>query len=232
MTRPKGNVTAVGLVNGSMAVAKKAAKVKNVLRTRTFLASKSSMNESFQVLTGSQSCYPVGTQFTDETFLFSAVQLSQNAQAWIKSHDCYRISLVEVFATMNVASLGNGPNEQTTPVEVYFYEDTDADPATQTSWIRVQDRDNLGRVVLTKANPSMRLITFKPTITFAAGGAGQDPANMIASKNQWLDALSLDQLYSGLRIFTCCGQKDQTGRTYSYHVGYTVRYTIEARQPL
>jgi len=229
-SKKNNSSTAVGLVNGSMAVAKAAAKVRNVTRKRMFLAIKAPGDESLQVLSGSQSMYPTGTQFTTETLLFSADQLSNNAESWIQSHDRYRISQIEVFATLNTISESQG--EQTLPVECYFYEDTDADPATQTSWIRLSDRENVGRVVLTKANPSQRLISFKPTVSFAAGAVSQAPSNVIPKKDQWLDAVALAQVHAGLRIFTCCGQKDASARSYAYHVRYQVRYHIEAQQPI
>jgi len=221
----------VGLVNGSMAVAKQAAKVKQFIRKRHFLNKLSIVEDSAQVLSGSQSKYPVGSQFSAGTLLFSASSLSANAQAWIQTHDKFRISQVEIFATL-VSRSKTGGVDRTVPVEVYFYEDTDADPATLTSWIRLQDRDNIGRVVLNALHPSMKLAAFKPTPTFAAGSQAQDTANLIPSKNTWLDALSLNQLYAGFRTFTACAQTDTTGQSYDYSVAYTVRYTIEASQPI
>ena len=229
--RNKSVVASVGLVNGSMAVAKQAAKVKQILRKRHFLNEVSTLESSSQVLSSSQSNYPVGSQFTSGTLLFSASELSANAVSWIQSHDKYRIAQVEIFATL-VSRSRNGGVDRTAPVELYFYEDTDADPATLTSWIRLQDRDNVGRVVLNAFTPSMKLVSFKPTPTFSAGSSAQDTANLIPGKNAWLDALSLQQLYSGLRTFSACAQVDTSGQSYDYTIAYTVRYTIEASQPL
>jgi hypothetical protein len=229
MSRKQNNNNIVGLVNGTMAVAKKAAKVRNLIRKRHFLTSKSVYADSEQVLSTTQSPYPTGTQFLAGTLLFEANDLSANAISWIQSHDRYRISQVEVFATISHLSR---EDDQSVPVELYFYEDTDADVGTQTSWLRVQDRDNVGRVVLTQAQPSMRLITFKPTISFAAGSAAQATANAIPDKNAWLDALSINQIYSGLRYFSCTPTRNTSGSTFQYTLALTRRYTIEACQPI
>jgi len=230
MTKAKSN-TAVGLINGSMAVAKQAAKVRTLTRKRHFLVKNSTLGNSTQVLSSTQSPYPVGSQFSAETLLFGAVELQPNAIQWIQSHDKYRIAQVEIFATL-VSRSKDGGISRTTPVEIYFYEDTDADPSTLTSWIRVADRDNVGRVVLNAFTPSMRLATFKPTVTYAANTGSQNPSNAIPSKSQWLDALAVDQLYSGLRVFTACPQVDTQGQSYDYSVAFTTRYTVEASQPI
>lgn len=228
MTR---NKSGLGLVNGSMAVAKSAAKVKNIMRTRHFMKSVADIESSEQVLSASQSPFPVGSQYTASTFLYNVAGLSTNAIEWVQKHDKYRISQVEVFVTLNARSR-NGSVDRSVPVEVFFYEDTDADPATATSWIRVQDRDNLGRVVLNALTPSQRILTFKPTLTFAAGAVDQNPANVVPKKDTWLDALAIQQLYSGLRVFSCCPQTDSSGQSYEYALTFQTRITIEAMQPL
>lgn len=221
-----------GLVNGSMAVARKAAKVKGVMRRRHFMEKVATLSPSSQVLSQSQSLYPVGSQFSTATLLFAANQLSTNAISWIQSNDKYRITEVEVFATLTSEST-TGRVEKSTPVELYFYEDTDADPSTLTSWIRVQDRDNLGKAVLTALNPTQRLITFKPTVTLAASSGGaQSPSNFVPAKGSWLDALAIDQLHSGVRLFTACAQTDAQGQSYRYSVQLSARYTVEATQPI
>ena len=230
-TKQRNNTSAVGLVNGSMAVARSSAKVKDSVRTRHLMTSVSVLESSQQVLSQSQSPYPVGSTFADATLLFSASQLSQNAQDWIQKFDKYRIKQVEVFVTAVAKTRGTNVTGNA-PIEVYFYEDTDADPATLTSWIRTSDRDNLGRVVLNSFTPSMRLITFKPTLTFAAGTGAQDPSNVIMPKDSWLDALALPQLYSGLRVFACCARTDTSGQTYEWQLTFNSRFTIEAKQPL
>jgi len=227
----KNSSSAVGLVNGSMAVARQAAKVKNITRRRHFMQLNSELVSSSQVLSATQSPYPVGSQFSAATLLFAATELSQNAQSWITSHDKYRVNQIEIFVTL-ASKLKDGSPLANQPVEVYFYEDTDAEPTTQTSWLRTCDRDNLGRVVLNAFQPSMRLITFKPTATFAAGPIDQNPGNVVPKKDAWLDALALNQLYSGLRVFSCCAQADTVGETYSYSLAFSYRVTIEASQPI
>lgn len=221
----------VGLVNGSMAVVKKAAKVKNIQRHRFFMNRQSELVSSEQVLSGTQSPYPVGSQFSAGTLLFAAVEFTDNAISWIQSHDVYRMAEVEVFVTL-VSRSKTGGIDRSLPVELYFYEDTDAEPVTQTSWLRTADRDNLGRVVLTVLQPSQRLITFRPTVTLAAGAIDQNPSNIVPGKNQWLDALAIQQLYSGLRWFSCCAQTDTQGQTYDYSLAFTYRAKIEAKQPI
>lgn len=221
----------VGLINGSMAVAKKAAKVKNITRKRHFLQSLAEVEKSEQVLSASQSPFPVGSQFNAGTLLFAASKLTNNAKEWIQSFDKYRISEIEVFCTLQSKSK-TGTADQSVPVEVFFYEDTDADPTTQTSWLRLADRTNVGRVVLNTLNPSARLVTFKPTITLAASVIEQNPANIVPKKDTWLDALSLQQLYSGVRFFSACPTTDAQGQSYDYTLNFQMRYTVECMQPI
>jgi hypothetical protein len=226
----KNDNSVVGLVNGSMAVAKKAAKVKNITRSRHFLEARASDNSFAQVLSETQSPFRLGSQFETTTLLFYASKLSDNAVEWIQKHDKYRISKVEVFASYILENQdGSVANDH---VEVYFYEDTDADPGTQTSWIRLRDRENVGRVVLTPQAPSQRLITFKPTPTFAAGSGIQSTQNQVPSKNMWLDAVAVEQRYSGLRVFAACPRADASGNTYRCTVNYLTRYHVEASQPI
>lgn len=196
-----------------------------------FMNNVSELASSQQVLSASQSLFPVGSQYTSSTILFAANELSTNAIEWIQKHDKYRISQVELFATL-VTRSRNSAVDRTAPVELYFYEDTDADPTTTTSWIRTSDRDNLGRVVLNAFHPSQRLITFKPTVSYAAGAVDQNPANVVPKKDMWLDALSINQLYSGVRVFSACPQTDSSGQSYEYSIAFTYRLTIEAMQPL
>jgi len=221
----------VGLVNGSMAVAKKAAKVKNITRKRHFLQSSAQVDISQQVLSATQSPFPVGSQFSAGTLLFSASKLTQNAREWVQNFDKYRICEIEVFCTLNSRSK-TGSIDQTAPVEIFFYEDTDADPTTQTSWLRTADRTNVGRVVLNAFNPSARLVTFTPTITLAASVIDQNPSNIVPKKDTWLDALSLQQLYSGLRYFSACPTTDAQGQSYDYTLSFQVRYSVECMQPI
>jgi len=222
----------LALVNGSLSVRKKGGRVKNISRVRHFMEQRARIVASQQVLSQTQSPYPVGSQFNATTLVFSASFLTNSAQSWIQTCDQYRIREVEVFATLTVASR-NGGVDRSIPVEVYFYEDTDATIANTTSWIRVSDRDNLGRVVLNSFCPTKKLISFKPTPTFDATNADPlSPSNLIPSKNAFLDALSLAQQYAGFRSFTCCPQTDATGQSYEYSVSYSCRYTVEARQPI
>jgi len=222
----------IALVNGSLAVRRGAGKVKNITRSRHFFQEDAVIMTSEQVLSGTQSPYPTGSQFANRTVTFSANKLTTNAQNWIQLHDRYRIREVEVLATLTSNTRGNNV-DKTLPVEVYFYEDTDADSSIQTSWIRVADRDNLGRVVLNAFMPSQKLISFKPTASFSVNTtASQSPNNMIPSKDQWMDALNLNQQLSSLRIFSCCAATDSTGNTYEYNLGLQIRYHVEVQQPL
>jgi len=222
----------VALVNGSLSVRSGSGKVKNITRSRHFFGYDAFLAGSTQVLSGEQSPYSVGSQYTNSTLIFSADKLTTNARAWIQQHDRYRVKEVEVLATLVSNTRGNQV-DKTLPVEVYFYEDTDADSTTETSWIRVCDRDNLGRVVLNAFTPAQKLISFKPTASFAATAtSSQNPANMLPSKNQWIDALNVKQQLSGLRVFSCCPQADSTGNTYGYSLCFQTRYHVEVQQPL
>jgi len=222
----------IALVNGSLAVKKGAGKIKNVTRVRHFFENISRRVASEQVLSQTQSPYPVGSQFGAGTFIFSCNALSNNAKEWIQGHDQYRVNSVEVFATLSFREK-IGSERRVAPVEVFFYEDTDADSTTQTSWLRTSDRDNLGRIVLTPMTPTLKVIEFRPTASFNVSSVvSQNPANLVPSKNQYLDALNLSQQLSGLRLFTACSYNDVSGQSYNYDVDFSVRYTVEARQPI
>jgi len=227
----KGNGAMVA-INGSMAPMSGGGKISKVVRDRKFLTAKVLSSKSEQVLSSSQSPYPIGSQYSNVTLLFTADYLSSSAKSWIQNYDKYRILLVEVYATLSVRSL-SGAFDKNLPVEVYFYEDTDADLGTQTSWIRTSDRLNVGKVILNSLTPSQKLISFQPTVSFAATTSdAQNPANVVPKKGIYLDALSLSQIHSGLRVFTACPNKDTQGQTYEYEVHFSTRYHIQVTQPI
>lgn len=222
----------VGTQNGSMAIPRNPGRVKNVNRTRHFCSKLATVTESSQVLSSSQSLYPVGSQYIGQTLRFQASELHTNAQEWIQKHDKYRVDELECFVTLQTSLKGSGNVDKTLPVEVYFYEDTDADPSTLTSWIRTADRSNLGRVVLNTFHPSARLIKFRPTISNSADGDVQDPSNIIPPKGTWLDALALNQLHSGVRVYAMCPATDSSGQSYAFKLNFTWRAKITAKEPL
>jgi hypothetical protein len=222
----------VAVVNGSMSVTKKAARVKKHIRQRCFMEADASRLESQQTLSGTQSPYPVGSQFVAGSFTYSAEQLSSSARTWIQSYDRFRIKNVEIFVT-GTARSKNGSVDKTVPIVVYYYEDTDCNSATQTSWIRVSDRDNLGKCVLTAMAPSQKLISFTPTVSFDPNTTtSQSPANVIPPKNTWLDAVNLSQQMAGFRFFAASPQVDATGETFKFDVTFETRYTVEVCQPI
>jgi len=224
------NTSLMGTVSGTMASQGRPERVRTVTTKRHFLEEKARIYPSEQVLSSTQSPYPVGSQFNAGTLLWDMTDLGPNAVEWIQSYDKFRILDVEVFATLTT----NFPDEpRNIPVELYFYEDTDADNNTQTSWIRVRDRRNIGKVVLNSFTPSMRIAKFSPTVSFAASGTNsQDPSNMIPKKNQWLDALATEQRHSGLRFFSACPTTDSSGASYKYTINLMTRITVEATQPI
>ena len=225
------NTTLMGTVNGTMASQGRPERVRSVTTKRHFLSEVARTYDSEQVLSTSQSPYQLGSAFANGTVLFAASDLGPNAESWIKSYDKYRITDVEVFATLTTRLRGSV--ERNIPVEVYFYEDTDADTATSSSWIRCRDRRNLGKVVLNALTPSQRIAKFKPTPSFNANEATvQSPSNTIPSKNIWMDALAINQKYSGLRFFAACPTADAQGQTYDFTISLMTKYTIEATQPL
>jgi len=172
----------VNLVNGSLSVKRNSGRVRNITRKRHFFEKDARVIPSEQVLSGTQSPYPVGTQFSAGTFIYSGLYLHQNATSWIQNYDRYRVTEVEVFCTLTSKS-ETGSIDGNVPVEVFFYEDTDADATTQTSWLRVSDRDNLGRIVLNSLMPSQKVISFRPTASFKADSVtSQSPANVIPRK--------------------------------------------------
>jgi len=228
----KSNNTTLALVNGSLSTTKRAARVKNTMRVRKFMQARANRFTSEQVLSSTQSPFGLGSQFCAGTLTTSAEQLSTSAKSWIQTHDRYRIKEVEIFVTVTARSK-DGAVDRNVPVTIYFYEDTDCESVTQTSWIRVSDRDNLGRVVVNSFTPSFRLITFTPTISFNPNTAtSQSPANVILKKNTWLDALNLSQQMAGFRFFAASPQFDTSGQSYEFDVTFETRYTIDACQPI
>jgi hypothetical protein len=222
----------IAVINGSMAVTKRAARVKKHVRQRCFMESDARRFESTQTLSGSQSPYPVGSQFIAGTMTTSIDQLSASAKNWVQSHDRYRIKNVEVFVT-GTARSKSGAVDRNVPIVIYYYEDTDCNSASQTSWVRVSDRDNLGRCVLTSMTPSQKLISFTPTISFdPTSGVSQSPANAILAKNTWLDAVNSSQQMAGFRFFAGTPQVDSAGETFEFDVTFETRYTVEVCQPI
>jgi hypothetical protein len=228
MTR--NNSTAM-VVSGNMSPTKGAAKVRSASTKRHGFEKTFRTFASTQVLSQSQSPFGVGSQFTEGTLVFSPSLLSDQMQAFIQSYDKYRICEIELFCTMNSAVRGGGNIDKTVPVHLYFYEDTDADTSVSTSWIRVQDRRNLGKVVLHATNPSQRLISFKPTASFSNQNVS-NVNNMQMSKNTWTDALSLVQEFSGVRFFAATPAADSTGNTFQFILHFEARYHLEMTQPL
>jgi hypothetical protein len=228
MTRNNAVAMAVA---GSMSPARGAAKIKNSGTTRMASEKVFRTFASQQVLSQSQSPFGVGSQFTEGTLLFSVEKLSDQMQSFVQSYDKYRIREVEIFCTMNSAVRGGGNIDKTVPVHLYFYEDTDANADTETSWIRVQDRRNLGKVVLHATNPSQRLISFTPTATFNNQNV-TNVNNMQMPKNFWTDSASIVQQFSGLRFFSATPAADSTGNTFQFILNFEVRYHLEVTQPL
>lgn len=230
MPKKKKNSMAISPLAG-MSPSQAMIRRNEVVVSRSFL--EDARNESSaQVLSASQSCYPVGSQYTEGTFTFSISKLSPNAQSFVQSYDKYRIKLVEVYATLSSRSR-NGAVDRNAPVNIWFYEDTDADSAVTTSWIRVRDRKNLGMVTLTALRPTQKLLSFEPTPCFSASSTGSlSPNNVVPRKGTWIDALAINQQFSSLRHFSACPQTDSSGQSYEYTIHFTTKYIVELKQPL
>jgi hypothetical protein len=209
---------------------KGAGRVTSQTTTRHYLSDAVEYN-SVQVLSATQSVYPVGSQFVAGTQTFSALGLSPNAQSFIQSYDKYKITNVEIFC--NLAQKTRGAVDKNVPVDIWFYEDVDCDSATQTSWLRTRDRRNLGNVTLNSFRPKARLLSFEPTPSFATTSVtSQSPANIVAQKGKWLDALNLSQQMAGFRFFAACPQVDVQGQTYDFSLFITTRFTVACSQPI
>lgn len=215
----------------SMLPTQGAGKVQANVTSRTYL-SNSRRYLSQNVLSTTQSLYGVGSTFTQGTLTFSAEQLSAAAQVYIQNYDKYKITGIEIFVTMGAESL-NGSVDKNVPVNLWFYEDTDCDSGTQTSWTRVRDRRNLGMVSLNAFTPTKRLLSFQPTPSFDTQTTlSQSPANIVPRKGQWIDALNLAQQMAGFRFFAACPQQDSGTASYRWNLNFTARYTIMLTQPI
>jgi hypothetical protein len=230
MVRNKKSSRAVALTS-SMLPASGAGRVSSQTSTRHYLSDATEYT-SEQVLSATQSLFPVGSQFVAGTQTFSANQLSSNAQGFIQSYDKYKITNVEIFA--NLASKSkSGSVDKNIPVDIWFYEDSDCDSVTATSWLRTRDRRNLGNVTLNAFKPKARLLSFEPTPSFNATSVqSQSPTNIVLNKGKWLDALNLSQQMAGFRFFAACPQVDASGQSYDFSIYLTTRYTVALQQPI
>jgi hypothetical protein len=215
-----------------MNTAKENARIRNVSTTRRFLERNYRRYFSEQVLSESQAPTPVGSQYIQGTMLFSIGRLSQAAREWVQKYDKYRIREVEINVYSNAKLESVNTPMESVPITLYAYEDQDADPDTQTSWVRVSDRQNLACMTLNSAYPRHHVVRFNPTPSMAANTVLQNPANIIPGKNAWLDALAIDQEHAGIRFFAICPTTDNTGKSYRYELNFEVRYTVEVQQPL
>jgi hypothetical protein len=230
MVRNNRNKNALALTS-SMLPAKGAGRVTSQTTTRHFLSDAVEYN-SQQVLSSSQSVYPIGSQFVAGTQVFSGLNLSSNAQNFIQNYDKYKITNVEIFANL-AAKSKSGAVDKNIPVDIWFYEDADCDSTSQTSWLRTRDRRNLGNVTLNAFKPKARLLSFEPTPSFAANSAtSQNPANIVVKKGQWIDALNLSQQMAGFRFFAACPQVDPQSQSYDFSLFITTRYTVATQQPI
>lgn len=232
MTRNR-NRRQLAVVNttSSMLPAKGAGRVTSQTTTRHYLTNAREYT-SQQVLSSSQSVYPIGSQFVAGTQTFSAAELSQSAQSFVQSFDKFKITNVEIFANLAQKSKTGGVDKNI-PVDIWFYEDADTDSSTQSSWLRVRDRRNLGNVTLNALKPKARLLSFEPTPSFAVNSTtSQSPSNLVIKKGAWLDAANLSQQMAGFRFFAACPQVDALGQSYEFALYLTTRMTVATQQPI
>lgn len=229
---PKKASRSVAHATSSMLPAAGAGRVTKSTSTRHYLTDAVPY-PSQQVLSASQSVYPVGSQFVAGTQTFSAELLSASAQSFIQSFDKYKITNVEIFANLAWKSKESNGIDKNIPVDLWFYEDADCDSSSQTSWIRTRDRRNLGNVTLNSLKPKARLISFEPTPSFNASSVtSQSPSNIVMNKGSWIDAVNLAQQMAGFRFFGACPQVDASGSTYDFTIFLTTRLTVATQQPI
>jgi len=198
---------------------------------RWAIQEKDKVASSETALSQSQTPGDLGSQYSAITMTFAATELSANMRNWIQSHDAYRVTKIEVYATLT-AGISDNSQLFSIPVIHYAYVDMDTDPSIVTSWFRTMDRDNLSRAVLRSYQPSALIATFCPRPSFRATGT-QDPGNLIGSQDSWLDALNLTQIYTGLRCFSYCPAAVQAGQPgYKYKISYNIRYFVEGKAPI
>jgi len=197
---------------------------------RPFLFSKWVRSESETALSGVSSPAGLGSQFGAATLVFSASKLSANAQNWIQSYDAYRFRKLEIYANLIVSEKAANYTSDA-PVIHYCYEDIDTDDSIDTSWIRLSDRSNIGRCVLRPSQPSVKVASFTPQPTFAAS-SGSSPTDLIGKEMDWVDAIDLALVWTGLRTFHTRVYQDPSGSAeppMKYEIYYEARVSVDAR---
>jgi len=182
------------------------------------------------VLSSTQSPGPVGSKWSAKTLVFSASDLSANAQNWLQNYDAYRFRKIDVYATLNLSGAIQVTGAFGAAAVIHYcYEDIDTSASIITSWVRTMDRSNVARTVLTRTRPSAKVASFVPQPTYAAS-SGTSPSDLIGKEMDWVDALDLAFEWAGLRTFSYCAALQQAGvAEYDYTITYEARVSVDVR---
>jgi len=225
---------ALAVFGGSMSVARNPARERNVTRRRQFLVSIFNTKSSANVLSTSQSPFPVGSQYLSNHLTFNANDLSSEATAWIRQHDRYKIETCELFVTSTSKNRDNNVGALTTmPIHHYSFCDLDSSTSQTggvTEWNQVQTRNNLSRTVLRSNNPSILVAKFSPKPIFDPS-TSNSPSNVVPTRGLWIDSLTLDQEHSGVRTYSATPTELDISFGF-YSLSYELRVTVACQAPL
>jgi len=226
--------SALAVFNGSMSVARNPAREKNTIRTRKFLLPVWTTRDSAIVLSQTSSPAPLGSTYASGHLTIKPSDLlNSNAKEFIQNSDRYRITQAELFVLSSVDAETN-TTKATAPIVHYAYVDGDTSTAQTggvTPWYDITSRDNVSKCVLRANNPIMKIAAWNPRPLFEPTN-GNSPANVIPSKNTWIDSLFLDQEWNGVRTFSTCPVESAQNDSYKYQLHYELRITVQTQAAL
>jgi len=225
---------AVAVFGGSMSVARNPAKERNQTKRRSFTIQSFTNKQSSNVLSSTESPFTVGSQYQSNHVTIKATQFSTEAQNWIRQHDRYRIKSCELFVTSYVKNRdGQVGALGTFPIHHYSFCDSDtslAQTGGTTPWINVTTRNNIARTVLRSNNPSILVAKWNPRLLYDPT-TGNSPSNVVPRAGMWIDAITLDQEHSGVRLYSAAPFELDTQFGF-YGLSYEIRAVVEVQAPL
>lgn len=129
--------------------------------------------------------------------------------------DMYRFKCIEVFASC--LKLDQEPGTSFGPVVIYT--SVDNDDVNPIEWQQMSQRSNVNQTTLREGSPLIKIASFKPTANFIATSTGDNPSNIIPSKNAWFDLAVTTQSFNGLKV--------HVDAHVSQVVTFTARATVE-----
>jgi len=226
-------------VGGSMNIARRPERLRKTIHQRQFLTNDL-IAPSVQAPNSNITPCGAGSQYAYRNILFNGNLCSDEAKNWIKRHDQYTISEVEVFASVTFYNESNSFVEGTSDsfhVRHYCCVAPDVASNLVPEWSDLRDRQNLSQVVLRPSMPQALIAKFTPRPKFPPASSGNSANNMIGQEGQYIDAQNLEQEFSGLKCWSVCPRRDfsnglTTSKTYYYKVNYSIRLTVKAKTPV